>query len=92
MLSYLLTPLLVVLFVTGLVLAPTPIPFGVPLMALSIFLLIATNPHAARMVQSMRRQYRWIHRAMQFVEDRAPSRVGKVLRSTHPGEKERIDQ
>jgi hypothetical protein len=91
-LSYLLTPLLIVLFVIGLILAPTPIPFGVPLMALALFLLIATNPHAARIVQSMRGQHRWIHRAMHFVEQRAPSRISEVLRSTHPGEKDSADQ
>jgi len=91
-LSYLLTPLLIVMFVIGLVLAPTPIPIGVPLMAIAVFLLIATNPHAARLVQAMRGRHRWIHRAMHFVEQRAPTRIGEVLRSTRPGEKDPVDQ
>lgn len=74
------------MFAVGLVLAPTPIPFGVPLMALSIFLLIATNPQAARRVQVLRGRHRWIHRAMDFVEQRAPERIAAVLRSTRPRE------
>lgn len=80
------------MFAVGLVLAPTPIPFGVPLMALAVFLLIATNPHAARIVQALRRRHRWIDRAMGFVEQRAPARIADVLRSTRPSDGSRTDQ
>ncbi len=84
MLGYLLTPVLLVTFVIGLVLAPTPIPVGVPIMALSVFLLIATNPHAARVVLQLRCRHGWIDRGMRFVEDRAHGRFGDVLRRTRP--------
>lgn len=82
--SYLLTPLLVLLFVIGLILAPTPIPLGVPLMALSVFLLIATNHHAARMVARLRRRLGWLNRAFMFIEDRAGEKIGRTLRRTRP--------
>jgi len=83
-LSYLLTPLLVLLFVIGLILAPTPIPLGVPLMALSVFLLIATNRHAARMIARLRRRLGWLNRAFMFIEDRAGEKIGRTLRRTRP--------
>tara|TARA_R110002124_G_scaffold85148_1_gene221071 strand:- start:7021 stop:7278 length:258 start_codon:yes stop_codon:yes gene_type:complete len=83
-LSYLLTPLLVLLFVIGLILAPTPIPLGVPIMALSVFLLIATNRHAARQVAKLRKRIGWLNRAFMFIEDRAGPRIGRTLRRTRP--------
>ena len=82
--SYLLTPLLVLLFVVGLILAPTPIPLGVPIMALSVFLLIATNRHAARQVARLRKRMGWLNRAFMFIEDRAGPRIGRTLRRTRP--------
>ncbi len=82
--SYLLTPLLVLLFVIGLILAPTPIPLGVPIMALSVFLLIATNRHAARQVAKLRKRIGWLNRAFMFIEDRAGPRIGRTLRRTRP--------
>ncbi len=85
-LSYLLTPLLVLLFVIGLVLAPTPIPFGIPIMALSLFALIATNQHAARLVLALRGRFTMLDKGMRFVEDRAGGRIGETLRRTRPTE------
>jgi hypothetical protein len=85
-LSYLLTPLLLVLFVVGLVLAPTPIPLGIPIMALSLFALIATNPHAARLVQGLRGRFARLDKAIRFIEDRAGRRIGDTLRRTRPPE------
>ena len=82
--SYLLTPLLLIVFVIGLILAPTPIPLGVPLMALSVFLLIATNRHAARLVARLRRRFDWLNRAFIFIEDRAGPRIGRTLKRTRP--------
>ena len=84
--SYLLTPLLLVLFVVGLVLAPTPIPLGIPIMALSLFALIATNPHAARLVQGLRGRFVLLDKAIRFIEDRAGRRIGDTLRRTRPPE------
>ena len=84
--SYLLTPLLLVVFVVGLVLAPTPIPLGIPIMALSLFALIATNPHAARLVQGLRGRFALLDKGIRFVEDRAGGRIGETLRRTRPAE------
>ena len=84
--SYLLTPLLLVLFVVGLVLAPTPIPLGIPIMALSLFALIATNPHAARLVQGLRGRIVLLDKAIRFIEDKAGGRIGDTLRRTRPPE------
>lgn len=83
-LSYLLTPLLIVLFVIGLILTPTPLPLGIPIMALSLFLLVATNPHAARLVQGLRGRFLVLDQAIRFVEERAGKRIGETLRRTRP--------
>ena len=82
--SYLLTPLLLLLFATGLILAPTPLPVGVPIMALAIFLLIATNRGAARLVARLRKRIGWLNAAFVFIEDRAGPRIGRTLRRTRP--------
>ncbi|MCS6758698.1 MAG: hypothetical protein MO852_06440 [Candidatus Devosia euplotis] len=82
--SYLLTPLLALLFVIGLIMAPTPIPLGVPIMAVTVFLLIATNRHAARQVAGLRKRAGWLNRAFMFIEDRAGPRIGRTMRRTRP--------
>lgn len=86
MLGYLLTPVLLLTFAVGAILAPTPLPVGVPIMAASLFLLIATNPQAARVVLRLRCRHGWIDRGMRFVEDRVHGRFGDVLRRTRPPE------
>lgn len=84
MLNYLLTPVLIVLFLIGLVLAPTPIPLGVPLMAVSLFLLVATNKLMRRLVWFLRQRYAWLDRAVGFIEERADNRIRRTLRRTRP--------
>lgn len=81
---YLLTPLLVLLLVIGLILAPTPLPVGVPIMAMAIFLLIATNRHAARQIARWRRRFGWLNRAFMSIEDRAGPKIARTLRRTRP--------
>ncbi|GLQ54930.1 hypothetical protein [Devosia nitrariae] len=84
MLNYLLTPVLVVLFLMGLLLTPTPLPLGVPLMAVSLFLLIATNKLIRRFVWFLRQRYSWLDNAIGFIEERADNRIRRTLRRTRP--------
>ena len=92
MLSYLLTPLLVVMFLVGLVLAPTPIPLGIPIMAVAVFLLIATNPHAAQLVLRLRARFARIDWCLRFVEERVSGKIGDTLRRTRPPERLPIER
>ena len=82
--SYLLIPALGLMFAIGLILAPTPIPLGLPLMALALFLLIATNRTAARRVARWRKRTAWLNRAFVFIEDRAGPKIGRTPRRTRP--------
>ncbi|GHA30168.1 hypothetical protein GCM10007989_27330 [Devosia pacifica] len=84
MLSYLLTPMLVVMFLVGLILAPTPIPIGLPVMALALVLLISTNPQAANQLLLWRRRWPRLDAAFRAIEDRAGPRLGATLRRTRP--------
>lgn len=84
MLNYLLTPVLIILFIVGLVLAPTPLPLGVPLMAGSLFVLIATNRLIRRFVWFLRQRYGRLDHAVGFIEERAGGRIRKTLRRTRP--------
>ena len=84
MLSYLLTPMLVVMFLVGLILAPTPIPVGLPVMALALVLLIRTNPQAANQLLLWRRRWPRLDAAFRAIEDRAGPRLGATLRRTRP--------
>ena len=81
---YLLTPALVLMFAVGLILTPTPIPLGVPIMALALFLLIATNRAAARLVARWRKRLDWLNRAFMFIEDRSGAKIGRTLKRTRP--------
>ncbi|WP_051332643.1 hypothetical protein [Cucumibacter marinus] len=72
------------IFVVGAITAPTPIPIGVPLMALSLFMLISVSNTARRAVK--RARYRWerLDGWIIWLEDRAKGKVGDTLKNTRP--------
>lgn len=61
-----------------------PIPTGVPLLALGIFLLIAYSPSGRSWIRRARTVWPFLDDKMGWVEDRAGKSVGRVLKTTRP--------
>ncbi|AEQ50629.1 hypothetical protein [Pelagibacterium halotolerans] len=77
-------PVALALLVVGAVLAPTPIPAGVPLMALAIFLLIGSSKFALRSVRRLRRRWERLDRALTHLETRTAGTIARTFRRTRP--------
>lgn len=84
MLNLILTPLAILLIVAGMVLWISPIPVGLPMIVLGLFMLLAVNRRAVRLARRLRRRLGWLDRAFRFAEDRAGERIGRTLRRTRP--------
>ena len=61
-----------------------PIPTGVPLLALGIFLLIAYSPSGRSWIRRARKVWPFLDDKMAWVEDRAGKSIGRVLKTTRP--------
>ena len=73
-----------VCLVVGIITAPTPLPTGVPLIALSLVILVGVSPTARRVVRAARNHFDWFHHGLAFVEARAARRLSTPLRRTRP--------
>ncbi|WP_209008792.1 hypothetical protein [Pseudovibrio japonicus] len=62
----------------------TPLPTGVPLVALGIVLLIAASRTFAKFVRRHRKNFGWLNRALHWIEERSSGRFMKILRRTRP--------
>lgn len=74
----------VLLVVSGAVVAPLPIPFGIPMMIIGITILIARSPLAARLFTSLRRRWARFDGWIEVLEMHAPAVLAEVLRRTRP--------
>ncbi|WP_319530072.1 hypothetical protein [uncultured Cohaesibacter sp.] len=61
-----------------------PIPTGVPLLALGLFLIIANSRMGRRLFRKLRKHVGWLDHALLWLEDRAGQSVGRVLKTTRP--------
>lgn len=77
-------PVALVLLVAGAILAPTPIPVGVPLMALATFLLIGSSKFALRSVRRLRRRWRGLDQALTRLETRTAGTIARTFRRSRP--------
>lgn len=68
----------------GLVTVGTPLPTGVPLLALGILLLVGVSATARRMLRAGRRRSGALDRSLVFVETRAHRNMGTMLKRTRP--------
>ncbi|MEM9495918.1 MAG: hypothetical protein AAGA09_07930 [Pseudomonadota bacterium] len=59
----------ILMILIGVILAPSPIPFGIILVALGFFLLAAVAPGFVRW---LRRRWRWLDRLLLKLEDIMP--------------------
>jgi hypothetical protein len=69
----------VLLMIAGLILAPTPIPFGIIIFVIGFMLLAAVAP---TYVRGVRRRWRWFDRQLHKIEKRLPKWLAKILRDS----------
>lgn len=75
MLAVLHLPLALSSLLAGLVLLPTPLPVGLPLIVASIALLVGANESARRRLRELRGRFRWLDTRLYRIETRVRSRV-----------------
>jgi hypothetical protein len=68
----------------GLLTVWTPLPTGVPLIALSIVILVGVSPTARRLVRFGRDRFDWFHYGLAFVENRTARNMATPLKRTRP--------
>lgn len=73
-----------VLLVVGLILAPTPIPVGIPIAAIGAFLLLANSRMAVRLTRNLRRRHDWIDNGFLFLERRSQGGIKRTLERSKP--------
>lgn len=76
--------LALVCLIVGFVTVWTPIPTGVPLIALGIFLLLTVSPRAKRTLRGLRTRYGRVDRVVEWVEVRAHRSMATTLKRTRP--------
>ncbi len=67
------------LIAIGIVVTPSPIPFGIIFIALGFLLLVAVAPD---LVRWLRRRWRWFDRQMKKLEKKLPRWLAKQLRKS----------
>lgn len=70
--------------VLGLLTVWTPIPSGVPLLAVGIFLLLTVSPRAKKALRNIRTRVPRIDRGIEWVEARAHRSMAVTLKRTRP--------
>jgi len=78
------TAFAILMFVVGAILAPTPIPVGLVMMAVATFILIANNKWAEDLVRAMRRRWRRVDGWMRVLEDKTGGHISATLKKTRP--------
>lgn len=71
-----------VLTLAGLILFALPLPFGVPLTAIGLMMLISTSRMARRIVRYMRIRSAFMDKMFTLVETKVPGPTRTVLRKT----------
>lgn len=77
-------PFALVLFLAGAIVAPTPIPLGIPMMAFAIFLLIGSSKFALRSVRRLRRRWKGLDHALTLLEHRTAGTIARTFKRSRP--------
>lgn len=67
------------LIAIGILVMPSPIPFGVIFIAIGFLLLVAVAPD---LVRWLRRRWRWFDRQVKKLEEKLPEWIAKQLRKS----------
>ena len=70
------------IIIIGAIMFPLPIPLGAPLLAIGFVMLISSSPWFARLVSRLRQRHDRLDRGMMWLEDKAPTSLASVLRTT----------
>ncbi|MCV6546193.1 MAG: hypothetical protein OIF56_02745 [Cohaesibacter sp.] len=70
--------------VGGLITIWLPIPTGLPLLALGLFLLIAYSSASRKWIRRLRKVWPFVDHQMVWIEGRVGKSVGRVLKTTRP--------
>lgn len=87
MVRLIVVPFALVLLAVGALLTPTPLPFGLPMMALAIFLLIGSSKPALRLVRRVRRRWQALDDGLSFVESRTSGIIARTFKRSRPRRK-----
>ncbi|MEE2565049.1 hypothetical protein [Hyphobacterium marinum] len=68
----------------GAVIAVTPIPLGLPVMAMGLVVLTSCSPACRRTAAGIRRRLRLLDAALVRLEDHAPRAFARLLRQSNP--------
>ncbi|MBT8471025.1 MAG: hypothetical protein HKN14_08005 [Marinicaulis sp.] len=71
----------VLLIIIGVIVAPSPVPFGIVFIILGFFLLTAAAPDFVRWI---RRRWRWLDRKLDRLEEIIPNWLARQIRRTAP--------
>ena len=77
--KFLVTIFAIILIFAGIVLAPTPAPFGIILILIGFLLLAAVSPD---MMRWLRRRWRWLDRQLIKLERILPRWLARQLRKS----------
>lgn len=73
-----------VLLVVGVITTPTPVPIGLVLVAIGIFLLARDSHMARKGIRSLRKRFPALDRGLCSISHRLPRTVRAVIRRTAP--------
>lgn len=73
-----------ILVVVGIILTPTPVPFGLILLTLGLTMLAPYMPPIQALIRSIRRKWPKVDASLRRHRDRMPDVVQKTIDKTHP--------
>jgi hypothetical protein len=76
---YAIIVLAVICILAGIVIAPLPLPLGIPLILVGISLLIIEVPFMRRQFLALRKRYNRLDKFIDSIEHRLPERLRKAL-------------
>lgn len=85
MLARILTTLTGVLLVLyGVIAAISPLPLGVPLIVVGLFMIAGANPAFRPVIRRARRRWAWFDRVVRWAAPKATASVRTVIEETDP--------
>ena len=78
-----------VLMIYGVIAAISPLPLGVPLVVVGLFMIAGANPAFRPVIRAMRRKWGWFDKLVRMVAPRARGVVRAVIAETDPAGQDR---
>lgn len=78
--KFLVSAFAIILIIIGIIVAPSPIPFGIVFIALGVLILSTVAPD---MVRWIRRRWRWFDRVITKLEKWLPGPIARQLRRSN---------